>query len=168
LKKHLMRKRILPPAIMLVALALGLQAQTAPDSAELTKILKNFLAHVDDPKTHDAFWAEDLVYTSGMGKVRRKSDIMKSMTESAEKPGVKSEKDPNEKKSTYGAEDITIQQYGDTAIVAFKLVHLEDGKVVDNYRNTGTFLKRKGKWQVVAWQATKIAEAKPEAADAKK
>ena len=159
-----MRKRILPPAIMLVALALGLHAQSAPDAPELTKILKNFLSHVDDVKTHDAFWAEDLVYTSGMGKVRRKSDIIKSMTESAGKPA-----DPNEKKSTYAAEDITIQQYGDTAIVAFKLVHMEDGKVVDNYRNTGTFLKRKGKWQVVAWQATKIAETRPEgSADSKK
>ena len=44
--------------------------------------------------------------------------------------------------------------------VNFRLVqHNEkDGKQETNYfRNTGTFLKRNGKWQVVAWQATKIA-----------
>src|SRR3954469_23851872 len=100
-----MRKRILPPAIMLVALALGLQAQAAPDAPELTRILKNFLAHVDDVKTHDAFWAEDLVYTGSNGTVRRKADIIKSMQEGESKP-----KDPNEKKSTYDSQDITIQQ----------------------------------------------------------
>jgi hypothetical protein len=43
--------------------------------------------------------------------------------------------------------------------VAFRLVGTttKDGKTeVSRYLNTGTFLKRDGKWQVVAWQATKI------------
>jgi hypothetical protein len=46
-------------------------------------------------------------------------------------------------------------------VVNFRLVqHNEkDGKQETNYfRNTGTFLKRNGKWQVVAWQATKAPE----------
>jgi ketosteroid isomerase-like protein len=66
---------------------------------------------------------------------------------------------PGDPTTTYGAEDIRIQQYGDTAIVAFRLVGKteKDGKsVVTNYLNTGTFLKRNGKWQVVSWQATKM------------
>lgn len=159
-----MKRHILSPAVMLLALALGLQAQAAPDSAELTRMLKNFLANVEDPMTHDNFWAEDLVYTGSSGAFRRKADIMKGMHESAGKP-----KDPAAKKTTYDSQDINIQQYGDTAIVTFKLVRLEDGKVMENYRNTGTFLKRKGKWQVVAWQATKLPDSKPEAAaEAKK
>ena len=53
--------------------------------------------------------------------------------------------------------------YGDTAIVAFKLVGTpadtsEDTDVL-YYFNTGTFLKRDGVWRVVAWQATKIPSA---------
>jgi hypothetical protein len=37
----------------------------------------------------------------------------------------------------------------------------KEGKTeVTNYLNTGTFLKRNGKWQVVSWQATKMAESK--------
>ena len=67
--------------------------------------------------------------------------------------------EPNEPETTYSAEDIRIQQYGTTAIVAFRLV----GKTkkgndtqVANFLNTGTFLKRNGKWQAVAWQATKV------------
>jgi len=60
-----------------------------------------------------------------------------------------------------------VHEYGDTAVVAFRLVALtahDEGKAgmakmeSESYRNTGTFLRRNGKWQVVAWQATKIAE----------
>ena len=59
----------------------------------------------------------------------------------------------------YTAEDIRIQQYGDTAIVAFRLIGTTtkgDKTEVANYLNSGTFLKRDGKWQVVNWQATKM------------
>jgi hypothetical protein len=61
---------------------------------------------------------------------------------------------PGDPKITYSAEDIRIQQYGDTAIVAFRLVGTteKDKKVVVmNYLNTGTFLKRNGNWQAVSW-----------------
>jgi ketosteroid isomerase-like protein len=64
--------------------------------------------------------------------------------------------------NTYTAEDIRIQQYGNTAIVAFRLVSTVEGRgnpEITKYFNTGTFLKRNGKWQVVAWQATKIPGA---------
>jgi len=57
----------------------------------------------------------------------------------------------------YTAEDVQIQVYGDAAVVAFKLVATPpDNSVVLTYFNTGTFLRRNGKWQVVAWQATVI------------
>jgi hypothetical protein len=32
----------------------------------------------------------------------------------------------------------------------------DDGSEAKNYFNTGTFLKRGGNWQAVAWQATVI------------
>jgi hypothetical protein len=35
--------------------------------------------------------------------------------------------------------------------VAFRLV-----TATQQYFNTGTFVKREGRWQAVAWQATKI------------
>ncbi len=60
---------------------------------------------------------------------------------------------------TYTAEDIRIRQYETTAIIAFRLVGTTTtGEKTDvaNYLNTGTFLKRDGKWQAVAWQATKM------------
>ncbi len=57
------------------------------------------------------------------------------------------------------AADICIQRYRTTAIVAFRLVAAiwreKDGS--RELPNTGTFLKRDGKWQAVGWQATKMA-----------
>ena len=58
----------------------------------------------------------------------------------------------------YSAEDVRIKLYGDTAVVAFRLLgtpRVEPENVLQ-YLNTGTFVKRKGEWRVVAWQATVI------------
>jgi hypothetical protein len=60
-----------------------------------------------------------------------------------------------------------VHPYGDAAVVNFRLImHTTvDGKPETAYfRNTGTFVKRNGKWQAVAWQATKVPpveKAKP-------
>src|SRR5215475_3715124 len=158
--------RILSAVIVALMLAPNLQAQTAPDADELTRLLKEFLAgdSRNDAATHDRFWAEDLIYTGSSGRRIGKADIMRDMRSApATKPG-----DP---KTTYGAEDIRIQQYGDTAIVAFRLVGTteKDGKVVvAKYLNTGTFLKRNGKWQAVSWQATRMPRPADELEEVKK
>jgi ketosteroid isomerase-like protein len=152
--------RILSTLIVALIMALNLQAQTAPDADELTKLLKEFLAGAsrNDASTHDRFWAEDLIYTGSSGRRIGKADIMRDVRSApAPKPG-----DPT---TTYGAEDIRIQQYGDTAIVAFRLVgktEKDANSVVTNYLNTGTFLKRNGKWQAVSWQATKMPRPEEE------
>mgnify|MGYP003290958611 CR=1 FL=1 len=128
--------------------------QPAPDAAELTKLLNDFLAGagVNDVAMHDRFWAEDLIYTRSAGRRVTKAEIMKDVRSApAPKPG-----DP---KVVYTAEDIRIQQYGDTAVVAFRLVattQTEATKDVQYLLNCGTFVKRNEKWQVVAWQATRI------------
>jgi ketosteroid isomerase-like protein len=101
---------------------------------------------------HDRFWADDLIYTTSSGERKGKAEIMKEVR--TEVPA-----DPGDEKNLYSAEDIRIQQYGETAIVAFRLVGTTEkkgAKEVANYLNTGTFLKRDGKWQAVAWQATKM------------
>jgi ketosteroid isomerase-like protein len=152
--------RILNSLILVATLALSGVAQTAPDAAELTKLLNDFLAGAsrNDAAMHDRFWAEDLIYTGALGTRRGKAEILSSVRSApAAKPG-----DP---KSVYSAEEVRIQQYGDTAIVAFRLVNTteKDGKsVVTKYYNSGTFLKRSGKWQVVNWQATRIPDPKDE------
>jgi hypothetical protein len=126
----------------------------APDSVELTKLLRDFLAGAsrNDVATHDSFWADELIYTSSNGRRIGKSDIMREVREGGPpKPG--------DDETVFSAEDIRIQQYGSTAIVAFRLVgttRKKDKTEVTNYLNTGTLLKRNGKWQAVSWQSTKM------------
>jgi len=133
--------------------------QTAGDSAttqKLTGMLRQFLmdAAQGNPAGFDSFFADDVIYTRSAGVVTNKAEIMKN---------VSSMRPTAESKSAYSAEDITVHDYGDTAVVAFQLVartEQADGKITTaNYRNTGTFLRRNGRWQVVAWQSTKIPEA---------
>ncbi|HEX6188633.1 MAG TPA: nuclear transport factor 2 family protein [Pyrinomonadaceae bacterium] len=148
-------KRFFAFLILTLTAAVNVQAQTAPAAAELTKLLNDFLAGAsrNDVAMHERFWAEDVIYTGSAGRRRGKAEIMKDVRSApAPKPG--------DAKTTYTAEDVRIQQYGNTAIVAFRLVGTteKDGKTeVAKYLNSGTFLKRKGRWQVVNWQATKAA-----------
>jgi ketosteroid isomerase-like protein len=140
--------------IAVLILCPGVRAQTAPDAAELTKLLNDFLAgaSTNDAAMHERFWADDLIYTAAVGRRVSKADIMADLRKSpaATLPTTR---------TTYTAEEIRIQQYGNTAIVAFQLVATTKGNKnpdVSKYFNTGTFLKRAGKWQVVAWQATRL------------
>jgi ketosteroid isomerase-like protein len=152
-------KRILFTAMLLISMSSALFAQTAPDAAELTKLLQDFLAGAskNDIAMHDRFWADELVYTSALGRRKGKADIMRELREET-----KATQKPEEGTTVYTAEEIRVQQYGDTAVVAFRLVATTDkagAKTVANYFNTGTFLKRNGKWQVIAWQATALPKA---------
>lgn len=155
-------KRILLSSFLLLCFLPELSAQTAPDSAELTRLLHDFLAGAgkNDVAMHDRFWAEELVYTSALGRRKGKADIMRELRAEPSTPK------PDEGTTVYTAEEIRIQQYGDTAIVAFRLVATTDKagtKEVKNFLNTGTFLKRNGKWQAVAWQATAMPAAEEKA-----
>lgn len=148
--------------IFVLILTLGASAQTVPttarDAGELTKLLNEFLAGAsrNDVSVHDHFWAEDVIYTGSAGRRRGKTDIMHDVRSApAPKPG-----DPT---TVFTAEDIRIQQYESTAIVAFRLVAttVKDAKTeVLNYLNSGTFVRRNEKWQVVNWQSTKMPRRK--------
>lgn len=154
-------KQIVLVGLMVVSLMPGLRAQTAPDAPELTRLLHDFLAGAskNDIAMHDRFWADELVYTSALGRRKGKADIMRELREET-----KATPAPDEGTTVFTAEDIRVQQYGDTAVVAFRLVGTTDKagtKTVANYFNTGTFLKRNGKWQVIAWQATALPKESP-------
>jgi hypothetical protein len=154
-------RRMLATAFALLCVASAAHAQAAaPDAAELNRLLTEFLegAGRNDAATHERFWADDLVYTGSTGRRVGKADIMRDVR-SAPPPK------PADPAITYGAEDVRIQQYGDAAVVAFRLVATtaQAGKTeVARYFNTGTFLRRGGRWQVVSWQATRVPRAEEE------
>lgn len=153
-------KRILSSTILVLTLVTFSHAQSAPDASELTRLLNEFLAGAsrNDAAVHDRFWAEDVIYTGSSGRRRGKTDIMRDVRSApAPKPG-----DPT---TVFTAEDVRIQQYGNTAIVAFRLVGTTvkgANTEVMNYLNSGTFVKRNGKWQVVNWQSTRMPRAETE------
>lgn len=141
--------------LLILFLSTAAFAQSA-DSNELTRMLNEFLAGAsrNDASIHNDFWADDLIYTRGSGVRTDKAGIMNSVRSA--KPA-----QPGDPTTVYTAEDLRIQQYGNTAVVAFRLVGTTDNKgtiTVTRHLNTGTFVKRKGKWQAVAWQATKIPD----------
>ena len=141
---------------LLLLLATTVSAQTAPDAAELTKLLNDFLAGAsrNDVAVHESFWADDLIYTRSAGRRVNKAEVMHDVRTT---PAPK----PTDPKTIYTAEDIRIQQYGNTAVVAFRLVATTE-KNVANLLNSGTFVKRNGKWQVVNWQSTRMARTEAE------
>jgi ketosteroid isomerase-like protein len=128
-------------------LAVFLLGTASSDEATLRQMLDAFLAGAsrNDPAVHARFWGDDLVYTSSAGKRMGKADILRDVQEPAatDAPPV-----------IYTAEDVQVRLYGKTAVVAFRLV-----TAAQQYLNTGTFVKRGGAWQAVAWQATKIPAA---------
>jgi hypothetical protein len=154
-------RRIAAAALAALLLAGAAHAGAAPDAKTLTALLKEFLAGaaVNDTLAHDRFWADDLVYTGSSGRRVGKADIMKDVR-SAPPP------QPGDPKVAYGAEDVRVQQFGGTAVVTFRLVATTvhgDTTDVAEFLNSGTFLKRDGRWQVVSWQATRVPKPAPAA-----
>jgi len=128
-------------------------AMASNDEGELTAMLHQFLGSSDQREAHVEFWADDLVYTSSDGTRFGKTDILSGFEESAEDD----DGEDDGPAMAYTGEDVKVQLFGTTAVVTFQLVGTpDDGSEFKNYFNTGTFLKRGGKWQAVAWQATII------------
>src|ERR1044072_9463786 len=138
-------RKIVSSAILILFVCCGVFAQTAPDAAELTKLLNEFLAGAsrNDVAIHERFWADDLIYTRSAGRRVNKPEVMHD---------VGTPPKPTDRQTVYTAEDIRIQQYGNTVVVASRLVATTEAggaKHVANLLNSGTFVKRAGRWQRV-------------------
>ncbi len=148
-----LRRRLLLATVILLPVIACSAAATESDPertrAEVAALLTEFLANVDDPAMHARFWADDLVYTSGRGEVRRKADILAGMAAAARESAPR---------TTYGAEDVLVRPYGAMAALTFRLVARQPDGTTLRFRNSGTLLQRDGRWEVVTWQATPVAE----------
>ncbi|WP_372905096.1 nuclear transport factor 2 family protein [Rhodohalobacter sp.] len=141
------------PLILILTIPVSLFAQSDQEEKEiLTELLHEFLegASYNDAATHARFWAEDLIYTGSNGNRIAKADIMSGVNENPDRS--------LEPETRYSGEDIQIMIFGETAVVAFRLVaeFADPNESELNFYNTGTFVKRDGEWRVVAWQATSI------------
>lgn len=151
-------------AAMVLAVSSLAQAPAQPASApqqapaaqheELRRMLTEFLSAAGrgDIAVFDRFFADDLVYTRFSGEVITKKNIMDGLRNPPPRK-------PGEPTVSYSGEDVRFFDHGDVVVVNFRLVQntASDNRLErQEYRNTGVFRKRNGKWQVVAWQATKL------------
>jgi ketosteroid isomerase-like protein len=157
-KRRGLRMFAVAALLPMMALAQAQRPAASPqDTAtmqQVTQLVRDFLAGVpkNDPKIFQDFFADDVIYTRSAGVTVAKADIMSNI-------GVRA---TNEPQATFEADDFTVHLYGEMAVVNFRLImhNAENGRPTTAYfRNTGTFLKRNGKWQAVAWQATRVPDA---------
>lgn len=155
MKRRGLRMFAVAALLPMMAMAQAAKSATSQDPVvqQVTQRVRDFLANVpkNDPAVFQDFFADDVIYTRATGLTVTKADILKNID-------VRAASDPQ---ATYEADDFTVHPYGEMAVVNFRLIahNTENGKpTTAYYRNTGTFLKRSGKWQAVAWQATKAPE----------
>lgn len=70
-------KNLLSIALLILFTSGSLFAQQARDAVELRRMLDEFLigAGRNDVEVHDRFWADDLIYTRGVGERIGKAEL---------------------------------------------------------------------------------------------
>ena len=144
---RLLLKSVLSFVLLLTAFSAAGDEQA--DITELEKVLSHFLANTERRSVHDAFWSEDLIYTSSAGTRQGKDEILSGFSEqsNASTMGV-----------SYSAEDVTTRLFGDMAVVTFRLVATENGARTAEFFNTGVFRRDGAGWKAFTWQATKLPQ----------
>lgn len=102
-----------------------------------------------------AYFADDFVGTTYDGESVSKDDLARGFTTP-----------PREAKITRDIEDFKVRGNSESAIVSYRIVeHVEigDDKHANEFRYTDTFVKRNGRWLLLASQATKV-QAEPKLA----
>ena len=102
----------------------------------------------------DAFFADEIMVTAPIGVVVDKAACADEFERAAK---VKIER--------YDKEDINVRIFGDTAITSYRVdakAEYEGAQIDHQFRITNVWLKRDGRWQVVARHTAMIEQPKSE------
>jgi uncharacterized protein (TIGR02246 family) len=105
-----------------------------------------------DAKAMDAIVADDFTITFPDGSMQTKSQILDA---------IKAPHNPASPSLKFYTEDVQSRVYGETVILVGRVVteYLRDGKTVkEQSRYTDTYVKRGGRWQVVASHLSNVAQ----------
>ena len=151
-------KRILATLLVLVAaspLAAGQTRGTSsvPVSADeqaLRKLDQQTLEAIikNDKSFFDALWIADAISTDQYGRVKTKAEVMKNLQPA-----------PSDVKYMFNREDVQVHVYGNTAVVSGRTVGpiQAGGQTINiNERSTDTYVRRGGKWVLVATHVSQI------------
>jgi uncharacterized protein (TIGR02246 family) len=107
-----------------------------------------------DPEAMGRIVAEDFTITFPNGAMQTKPQLMAM---------IKAPRRASEPRMRFHTEDVSSRAYGDTVILIGRVVteYERDGKPVkERSRYTDTYVRRNGRWQVVASHLSNIEEAK--------
>lgn len=141
---------LITPAAFLGAEAEAQQAPNAATKAELQRLETTWNnAHLaGDAAALDALWADELVVTVPKMPVFNKTQSLAIW------------RTGKMKFTKYETSDIAIRTFGETAVVTGALVWERNfmGKDIhEDWRFTKVYVRRDGKWRVVAWHASEAA-----------
>jgi len=135
---------------LLLGAATGLQAQQSQADADAVKAseLRRFeVTTGKDYKALATLLGDDLVYTHSSAAVDSKASYLESLTSG---------------RVTYKVikpTDLQVRVFGDLAIihgVAAMNVDANGQAIVNTLRFTDVWAKRDGRWQMIAWQSTRL------------
>jgi hypothetical protein len=95
-----------------------------------------------DLETLERFFAEDYFSINADGKTANKQQSLEAV------------------RSGYlqvdkiTSDEFRLCRYGDTAVITGSSAYFKDGKKIGEVRHTQIWVKRKGQWQLAAWQGT--------------
>ena len=107
-----------------------------------------------DRKALDAFFADEVMVTAPIGIVVDKAAVMDEVARASK---VKVEE--------YSKDDIKVRIFGDTVVTSYRVSAKSehDGvKMSQTFRMSNVWLKRGGRWQVVARHAAKLEQPRAE------
>jgi ketosteroid isomerase-like protein len=122
------------------------------DIKELTRLEQVWNdAHLrGDAAALEKLWAEDLFVTIPDMPVMNKEESLAIW------------KAGKMKFDIYKTSDIRIKVYGNSAVVTGQLVRIRDSKSTkfeDDWRFTKVYVRREGRWQVVAWHGSHVGSS---------
>ena len=151
--KSLSSKLFRVAAIVLVCAASAAYGQSqpavSPSEQEVRKLERSWLDAYEkrDVAAMNAIVADDFTITFSDGSMQTKPQIIESL----KRPGG----------SKFSTENVQSRQYGDTVILIGLVVTewmQNDKPMFDRSRYTDTYVKRNGRWQVVASHLSKVAK----------
>ncbi len=137
---------------LLIFLACGYASAQNTAADEVRKLERAWLDAYEknDAKAMNEIVADDFTITFPDGSIQTKKQILSSL--SANSPAYK-----------FYTEDVQARAYGDTVVLIGRVITewQRDGKTMrEQNRYTDTYVKRNGRWQVVASHLSNVKEAK--------
>ncbi len=146
---------IISATTSLFSLEAGSQSASKAED-EVRKLEREWLDAYEsnDAEVMDRIVADGFTITFPNGAIQTKPQLM---------AGMRAPRKPDQPEMRFHTEDVKSQSYGDTVILSGRVVtqYQREGKAVkEQSRYTDTYVKRDGRWQVVASHLSNVAEPK--------